>query len=108
MREAGGFQDFLRGFGMHHGLHSGHLAERALDEGIDFEQMVNCEIRPFVRAPLLNRAFYGLAGNPTARILIGYFASRPKLIKRLRAFYRGPVLERLLRPFVERRFRSAE
>jgi flavin-dependent dehydrogenase len=104
--EAGGFQDFLWGFGIRHALHTGHLAARALDEGIDYEQVVTREIRPFVRSSLLNRAFYDLAGNRTYRILIRYFATRPNLRKRLRAFYRGPILERVFRPFVERRYRS--
>jgi hypothetical protein len=106
--EAGGFQDFLWGFGIRHALHTGHLAARALDEGMDFEQVVNREIRPFVRASLLNRAFYDLAGNRVYRLMIRYFGSRPNLRKHLRAFYRGPVLERIFRPFVERRYRSAQ
>jgi hypothetical protein len=106
--EAGGFQDFLWGFGIRHALHTGYLAARALDEGLDYEGLVNREIRPFVRASLLNRAFYDLAGNRTYRILIRYFASRPNLRKRLREFYREPVLERIFRPLVERRYRSVE
>ena len=106
--EAGGFQDFLWGFGIRHALQTGHLAARALDEGTDYEQVVNREIRPFVRASLLNRAFYDLAGNRTYRILIRYFASGPNLRKRLRGLYRGHVLERIFRPFVERRYRSNE
>jgi flavin-dependent dehydrogenase len=104
--EAGGFQDFLWGFGIRHALHTGHLAARALDEGSDYQKLVNKEIRPFVRASLLNRAFYDLAGNRTYRILIRYFVSRPNLRKQLRGFYRGPILERIFRPFVERRYRS--
>jgi flavin-dependent dehydrogenase len=105
--EAGGFQDFLWGFGIRHALHTGQLAARALDEGINYEQLVKSEIRPFVRASLLNRAFYDLAGNRTYSILIRYFASLPNLGKHLRGFYRGPILERILQPFVERRYRSA-
>ena len=104
--EAGGFQDFLWGFGIRHALHTGHLAARALDEGIDFEQLVKTDIRPLVRAFLLNRAFYDLAGNRTYHILIRYFASVPDLAKRLRRFYRGSILERILWPFVEHRYRS--
>jgi flavin-dependent dehydrogenase len=106
--EAGGFQDFLWGFGIRHALHTGHLAARALDEGIDYVQLVNRAIRPFVRASLLNRAFYDLAGNRTYRIMIRYFASQPNLRKHLRGFYRGAILERIFRPFVERRYRSAQ
>ena len=105
--EAGGFQDFLWGFGIRYALHTGHLATRALDERIDFEQLVKREIRPLVRASLLNRAFYDLAGNRTYRILIRYFASLPDLGKHLRGLYRGPALERILRPFVEHHYRSA-
>jgi hypothetical protein len=106
--EAGGFQDFLWGFGIRHALHTGHLAARALDEGIDYEGLVNHEIHPFVRASLLNRAFYDLAGNRTYRILIRYFASLPDLRKGLRGLYSGSVFERIFRPFVERHYRSME
>ena len=35
--EAAGFQDFLWGFGIRYALFSGHLAARALDEGLDYE-----------------------------------------------------------------------
>jgi flavin-dependent dehydrogenase len=104
--EAGGFQDFLWGFGIRHALHTGHLAARALYEGIDYEQLVKSEIRPLVRASLLNRTFYDWAGNRTYRIMIRYFTSLPNLGKHMRRLYRGSVLERILRPFVERRYHS--
>jgi NAD(P)-binding Rossmann-like domain len=103
--EAGGFQDFLWGFGIRHALHTGHLAARALDKGMDFEQLVKSEVRPLVRASLLNRALYDWAGNRTYGILIRYFASLPDLAKHLRGFYRGSILERIFGPFVERRYR---
>jgi flavin-dependent dehydrogenase len=105
--EAGGFQDFLWGFGIRHALHTAHLATRALDEGLEYEQLVRSEIRPLVQASLLNRTIYDWAGNRTYRFLIRYFTSRPNLGKHMRGLYRGPILERIFRPFVERRYRSA-
>ena len=104
--EAGGFQDFLWGFGIRHALHTGQLAARALDKGINYEQLVKSEIRPLVRASLFNRAFYEWAGNRTYRIVLRYFASLPNLGKYMRGLYRGLPLERILWPLVKRRYHS--
>lgn len=102
--EAAGFQDFLWGFGIRHALHSGHLAARALHEGLDYEALVSRHIRPLVRASMVNRLLYDWAGDRTYRRLIRRFAASPDLCRHVRSWYRGRSIGRLLWPVARRRY----
>lgn len=102
--EAAGFQDFLWGFGIRYALHSGHLAARAIAEGLDYEALVAREIRPQVRASLVNRTLYDWAGNRTYRLLIKRFSASPNLPHLIRKWYRRSAVNFLLWPLAKRRY----
>lgn len=106
--EAAGFQDFLWGFGIRHALYSGHLAARALAEGLDYEALVAREIRPLVRTSILNRTLYDWAGDRTYRSLIRWFQGAPDLHALTRSCYRSVALRRLVWPVARRRYRRQE
>jgi flavin-dependent dehydrogenase len=103
--EAAGLQDFLWGFGIRHAIHSGYLAARALDENVDYAQLVTRQIHPLVRASIINRLFYDRVGNRAYSILIRHFASSRDLSSRIRPWYRGLLLHKLMWPLAERRYR---
>ncbi len=103
--EAAGFQDFLWGFGIRHALLSGHLAARAVDEGASYESLVERELRPIVRASIVNRALYDWAGDRTYRALIRWFSSAPDLARLTRAWYRWGRVRSVLWPIASRRLR---
>lgn len=104
--EAAGFQDFLWGFGIRHALLSGHLAARAIDEGVAYESLVEHELRPIVRASIVNRALYDWAGDRTYRALIRWFSSAPDLARLTRIWYRWGRVRSLLWPIACRRLRG--
>ncbi len=104
--EAAGLQDFLWGFGIRHAIHSGHLAARALHEGLDYAHLVGCEIHPLVRASIINRMFYDRVGNRAYTLLIRHFAGSRDLSSRIRPWYRGLPLHKIMWPLAERRYRS--
>ena len=101
--EAAGFQDFLWGFGIRHALFSGHLAARAIAEGLDYGALVERELRPLVRASMINRVLYDWAGDRTYRALIRWFSSSPDLPGLTRSWYQSKGLRRLLWPVARRR-----
>jgi flavin-dependent dehydrogenase len=104
--EAAGLQDFLWGFGIRHALHSGHLAARAIYEQLDYARLVTREIHPLVRASLVNRMFYDQVGNRAYTALIRHFAASRDLSSRIRPWYRGLSLHRIMWPFAEQRYRT--
>ena len=104
--EAAGFQDFLWGFGIRYALFSGHLAARALDEGLDYEALVEREIRPLVRSSMVNRTLYDWAGDRIYRALIRRFSATPNLPQLTRRWYRGLAFRHLIWPIAQRRYRT--
>jgi flavin-dependent dehydrogenase len=104
--EAAGFQDFLWGFGIRYALFSGHLAARAIDQGLDYEALVSREIRPLVRSSMVNRTLYDWAGDRTYRALIRRFSASPDLTRLTRRWYRGLAFRHLVWPIARRRYRS--
>jgi hypothetical protein len=89
-------------------LHSGHLAARAIHEHLDYAQLVSRELRPLVRASIVNRLLYDRVGNRAYTALIRHFAASRDLASRIRPWYRGLPLHRFIWPLAERRYRSSQ
>ena len=94
------------GFGIRYALFSGHLAARALDEGLDYEALVEREIRPLVRSSMVNRTLYDWAGDRIYRALIRRFSASPNLPQLTRRWYRGLAFRHLIWPIAQRRYRT--
>jgi hypothetical protein len=103
--EAGGYQDFLWGFGIRHALTSGYLAAQAILNGQDWQEVVERELRPLVRASLVNRWLFDRMPNRGYAMLVKRFATDPDLNALVGRWYRPRRLHRLLWPIVEREFR---
>lgn len=103
--EQAGFQDALFGFGMRYAIRSGVLAARSLLEGLDYDALWRDALEPLVRASVVGRALYGVAGNPGYRWLL-----RAQLGRDARGFlrrlYRPSLFKDLLLPWARRRYRS--
>jgi flavin-dependent dehydrogenase len=104
--EAGGFQDFLWGFGIRHALHTGQLAAQALAERGDYEALLMHRVRPLVRASIANRVLYDWGDNRLYQLLVRRFATSRDLSASVRHWYVGLPLHRLLWPLAQRRYRS--
>jgi flavin-dependent dehydrogenase len=103
--EAAGLQDFLWGFGIRNAIHSGHLAARAIHENLDYTHLIGREIHPLVRASIINRMIYDWAGNRVYTAFIRNFSASKDLSERIRPWYRGLALHKLMWPIAERYYR---
>ena len=56
--EAGGFQDFLFGFGMNSAIYSAYNAVKAITQSENFENSINKKMIPYMKASLVNRFLY--------------------------------------------------
>lgn len=56
--EAGGFQDYLFGFGMNHAIHSGYYAAKSIIEKKPFKTYFERKLLPHMKASSVNRYFY--------------------------------------------------
>ena len=102
--EAAGFQDFLWGFGIRHALTSGYLAAQTILTGQQWQVVAEQEIRPLVRASLVNRWLYDRTPNWGYALLVRRFARDPDLNVLVSRWYHPRRIHRLLWPLVERHF----
>jgi len=107
--EHAGFQDALAGFGMRYAIRSGALAARSIIDGSDYATAWQRELAPWLKAGIVNRFFYNLAGEAGMRFALRRIsktdagallerAYRPSLPKRLlfglaRRWYRAPLAD---------------
>lgn len=103
--EAAGFQDFLWGFGIRHALNSGYLAAQSIINGDNWQAVAEAQIRPLVRASLVNRWMYDRMPNRFYAWLIRRFAADSDLNATVSRWYNPRAIHRLLWPFAERHFR---
>jgi flavin-dependent dehydrogenase len=103
--EAGGYQDFLWGFGIRHALTTGYLAAQAVITGQDWQQIANREIRPLVRASLVNRWLYDRMPPWGYAALMRHFARDADLNALVSRWYHPRRLHRVLWPLVARTYR---
>jgi hypothetical protein len=104
--EAGGFQDFLWGFGIRHAFTSGYLASKAILTGEDWQALARRELRPLVRASLVNRWLYDRMPARGYAALIHHFSRSPDLGALLDRWYHPRPIHRLLWSLASFQFRK--
>ncbi len=102
--EQAGFQDALAGFGLRYALRSGVLVGRSLLEGVSYETLWRRELRPQLRAGIVNRLLLNTLGEHGARMAIDRLAGGDAGTV-LRRFYQPGRLSRLLFPLARWRYR---
>ena len=95
--EAGGYADFLWGFGIRLAILSGHLAGRSIAEGTDWQAIAERELRPIVRASLANRWFYDRLPSIGHVALVRAFTRSRDVSERVSRWYRPRRLHALAR-----------
>ncbi len=68
--EAAGFQDFLFGLGIRRSLHSGFLAAQSITDHTDYDELWKREFGNLLKASVVNRFLFELAGNAGFRVFI--------------------------------------
>jgi len=100
--EAGGFQDYLFGFGMRYAMVSGYYAARSIIEGKDFYKICKKEIFPKMRTSVVNRFIFALLSNRTYKWLIGKYGEGLKdQVKFAGKLYNSRIIRKILFPFVK-------
>lgn len=103
--EQAGFQDALAGFGMRYALRSGLLAAQSIIQGTDYTSLWCRELRPLLRAGIVNRFIFNLVGERGWRAAVRRL-SREDTRLVLRRFYRPSALSRLVFPVAWLRYRA--
>ena len=85
--EAGGFQDYFLGFGMYHAIRSGYLVSQAIRENISFNNLAKKELRPLVKASLINRFIFERLGNKGYQIFLRQLHKKPDFTLSLNKLY---------------------
>lgn len=100
--EQAGSQDALAGFGMRYALRSGLLAARSILEGRSYASLWHHELRPLLRAGMVNRLIFDLIGErglPAVEKRLSHGDARHAL----RRIYRPSIVSRLLFPIAKLR-----
>jgi len=97
--EAGGYQDFLFGFGMRTAMITGFLAAKSILEKEDFYKLVAKEINPYLKASISSRFLYSMLGNTSYKILIKRFINKADPAETLAVFYGPSLLKKVIYPF---------
>ena len=103
--EQAGFQDALAGFGMRHAFRSGFLAARSIIQQTDYAALWRDEIQPSLRAAVVNRFLFSLAGE-AGRSHALRMLSEGDAGATLRRFYRPSLLSNVLFPVARLRYRA--
>lgn len=100
--EAGGFQDFLWGFGIRLALNSGHLAAQSVLYGKDYVKTVDEKLTPFLKAGIVNRYLWETMKFNSKPIIPMMMRLPMPLRSSFKFLYRYSAFHRLLYPFAER------
>lgn len=104
--EQAGFQDALAGFGMRYAMYSGVLAARSLIEGTDYAALWRRELLPRMRASLVNRMLFEMAGDAGRRWVVSRYLAKGDVRAGLRRIYGMSLLSKLLFPLARWRYRE--
>lgn len=100
--EAGGFQDYLWGFGMMYAMRSGYYAARSVIESKDFYELCQKNLFPQMKTSVVNRLFFKMLNNKSYRWLIKYYTKRIKYpVEFVRKLYNPSLFKNLLFPFAK-------
>ncbi|MBU4204732.1 NAD(P)-binding protein [Patescibacteria group bacterium] len=95
--EAGGFQDYLFGFGMRYAMKSGYYAARSIIEGRDFYELCQKDLIPRMKASVVNRLFFMAFGKRAYKWFIKHCSDRDP-VKFTRQSYRYQSFKKILFP----------
>lgn len=104
--EAGGFQDFLWGFGMRYAMITGYLAAKSIIERKNYENLWKKELGGLLKTSIVNRLWFSLLGKNTYKYLIKLLKKENNPIKSFTRIYKPNFVSRILYPFAKIYFRK--
>jgi len=97
--EAGGYQDYLWGFGMRTAFITGYLAAKSILEGDDYYKLIEREINPFLKTSISNRFLFSMLGNRLYKLFIKKFENSNDPLKLLTIHYNPSIIKKIIYPF---------
>ncbi len=105
--EAGGFQDFLWGFGIRYAMESGYYAALSITENRDFYKMVNEEIFPKMKCSVVNRFLFMMLNDKGYELFMKSFVRDENFSeKKLIDLYELSFFKSLLLPLAKFYYRK--
>lgn len=97
--EAGGFQDFLWGFGMRYAIITGNLAARSIIEKKEYKELWTKELSGLLETSISARLLFSLLGDKTYKLFIKFLSKKKDPVEILTKAYNPTILSRLVYPF---------
>ncbi len=97
--EAGGFQDFLWGFGMRYAVITGNLAARSIIEKKEYKELWAKELSGLLETSVSTRLLFSLLGDRTYKLFVKSLSKRKNPVEFLTKAYNPTILSRLVYPF---------
>ncbi len=104
--EAGGFQDFLWGFGMRYAIISGNLAARSIIENKSYKSLVKKELQGIMKSSVVNRFWFSFLGKYSYQRFIRMWKKFNNPFQVLSTLYRPNLLSFILYPIAKFYFRK--
>lgn len=104
--EAGGFQDFLWGFGMRYAMITGSLAAKSLIENKSYENLWKNELSGIKRSSETNRFWFSMLNDSFYNHFIDLLHGRKNILKFIDKMYRNNAYAKLLYPIARIYFRK--
>lgn len=103
--EAGGFQDFLWGFGMRYAMLTGYLAAKSIIENKEYRSLWNKELRAMTKTSISLRWLFSLLGTRSYLWFIKYLERQPNPAGFLSRMFHPTLLSRMVYPIAILRYR---
>ena len=99
--EAGGFQDFLWGFGMRYAMISGSLAAKSIIDNKDYAKLRKKELGGLLKTSIVNRFWFSLLGRYSYKRFILLLKKYNDPIKFFTIAYRPNLISKILYPIAK-------
>lgn len=97
--EAGGFQDFLWGFGMRYAMITANLASRSIIEGANYKKLWRAELSGHKKSSLSNRLWFSLLNDYCLDRFIDFLGGRNDALKFIDKIYKPNNFSKIIYPF---------
>ncbi len=99
--EAGGFQDFLWGFGMRYAMITGNLAAKSIIENKNYRDLWRMEIEGLLKTSIANRFWFSAFNDYSYKYFIKFFERTKYPNKLLSKVYKPNIFSKVLYPIAK-------
>lgn len=96
--EAGGYQDYLWGFGMRIAATTGYLAAKSILNRENYYQLIEKGVLPRMMTSIFNRFWFTMLGNSSYKLFIKSFQSTNNPYKALTDLYNPNLIKKIIYP----------